>query len=309
MERTSMQYDMIRNALKGITDNHTIRAYKRDIKEFSSWAKENEIKKSELGKDVIQKYTDVLVEKGYSPTTIHRYIAPVCKGLGVSMDEISKPRRTADTIVRSRNEDANKQGKMEAQQERFERVVSFQSAVGIRRAELRRLPVDCIRTDESGYMCVLVKKGKGGKMQLQRILPQNIEIVEKTIATAKSKNVFETKEMSNKIDFHELRANVAKEAYSYYENRLKTDLNYRKQLQIEIVNRWNACRGKHSEESLKKFLRDVYGSEVYEISKANKMRAIENGTPLAYDRLALMAVSVFHLSHWRLDVTVTNYLV
>ena len=29
---------------------------------------------------------------------------------------------------------------------------------------------------------------------------------------------------------------------------------------------------------------------------------------VAYDRLALMAVSVFHLAHWRADVTVKNYM-
>ena len=32
------------------------------------------------------------------------------------------------------------------------------------------------------------------------------------------------------------------------------------------------------------------------------------GSPIVYDRLALMAVSVFHLSHWRTDVTVKYYM-
>ena len=36
--------------------------------------------------------------------------------------------------------------------------------------------------------------------------------------------------------------------------------------------------------------------------------AQEHNPPTAYNRLALMAVSVFHLSHWRLDVTVCNYI-
>ena len=32
------------------------------------------------------------------------------------------------------------------------------------------------------------------------------------------------------------------------------------------------------------------------------------GRAVAYDRLALMAVSVFHLAHWRAEVTVKNYM-
>ena len=34
---------------------------------------------------------------------------------------------------------------------------------------------------------------------------------------------------------------------------------------------------------------------------------MQNGRPIRYDRLALMAVSVFHLAHWRADVTVAHY--
>ena len=32
------------------------------------------------------------------------------------------------------------------------------------------------------------------------------------------------------------------------------------------------------------------------------------GRPTEYDRVALMCVSVWHLSHWRLDVTVDHYM-
>ena len=40
----------------------------------------------------------------------------------------------------------------------------------------------------------------------------------------------------------------------------------------------------------------------------NRKFAQEHNLPTAYNRLTLMAVSVFHLSHWRLDVTVCNYI-
>ena len=46
----------------------------------------------------------------------------------------------------------------------------------------------------------------------------------------------------------------------------------------------------------------------YFVRGKNKELAIKNGLPLSYDRLAVMAVSVFHLSHWRCDVTIANYI-
>lgn len=47
----------------------------------------------------------------------------------------------------------------------------------------------------------------------------------------------------------------------------------------------------------------------YKLRGNNYQKAIEQGKEMEYNRLALMAVSVFHLSHWRLDVTVTNYMI
>ena len=46
----------------------------------------------------------------------------------------------------------------------------------------------------------------------------------------------------------------------------------------------------------------------YYLRGRNRKFAQEHNLPTAYNRLALMAVSVFHLSHWRLDVTVCNYI-
>ena len=40
----------------------------------------------------------------------------------------------------------------------------------------------------------------------------------------------------------------------------------------------------------------------------NRKLAIKLGLPTEYDRVALMAVSVLRLSHWRLDVTVGHYM-
>ena len=49
-------------------------------------------------------------------------------------------------------------------------------------------------------------------------------------------------------------------------------------------------------------------SGVYKLRKDTRQLAQEKNRPVVYNRTAVMAVSVFHLSHWRCDVTVSNYL-
>ena len=46
----------------------------------------------------------------------------------------------------------------------------------------------------------------------------------------------------------------------------------------------------------------------YIVRGDNRKIALEKGYATEYNRLALMAVSVFHLSHWRTNVALTNYM-
>lgn len=60
----------------------------------------------------------------------------------------------------------------------------------------------------------------------------------------------------------------------------------------------------------KRFKADIFtGGYKYRIRGENAKIARENGLPVIYDRVALMMVSVFHLSHWRNDVTIKNYMI
>lgn len=47
---------------------------------------------------------------------------------------------------------------------------------------------------------------------------------------------------------------------------------------------------------------------IYQMRGDARKLAEELERPAIYDRVALMVVSVYHLAHWRLDVTVCNYL-
>lgn len=99
--------------------------------------------------------------------------------------------------------------------------------------------------------------------------------------------LFTRAEMSNKIDLHHLRAVQAQRAYRYYAGRLHEEPAYRAQLEQEIKLRWqlyNKRRWKQHE-----------FEGTYRLRGANKQLARKLGRSTEYDRLAVMATSVFHL--------------
>lgn len=308
----SIQSLMIASALKGITDNQTVTAYKKDCKLFAAYCKNHGVKRPDQlqgrEKELLQEYEKELEAAGYSPATIHRRLAAPCKATGINMNEIEKPKRTAGKIIRSRNPDANKQGRIEATEARYNRLIRFQNAVGIRRAELSRVTGADIVIDEMGYLCVYVKRGKGGKTQLQRILPEDEKTVLEIFQAADpGQKLFSKEEMQNKIDLHGIRREHAQKAYKYYADRLENEPGYKYELRKELAARYREFH--RSGDSNKRFLHDIMNEEPYRLRGENRQKAIESGKETEYNRLALMAVSVLHLSHWRLDVTVTNYLI
>lgn len=308
----SVQSTLIESALKGITDNQTVTAYKKDCKLFAAFCKEQGVKRPDQlqgrEKELLQEYEKELEASGYSAATIHRRLAAPCKATGISMSEIEKPKRTSGKITRSRNEKANRQGKREIEDERYSRLVTFQKAVGIRRAELARLTATDLTEDESGYLCVNVSRGKGGKRQLQRLLPEDEGTVLEIFQNADPEHkLFSKEEMQNKIDLHRLRREHAQRAYKYYADRLKNEPGYKYELRKELAARYREFH--RPGDSNKRFLHDIMNEEPYRLRGENRQKAIEQGKETEYNRLALMAVSVLHLSHWRPGVAVVNYLI
>ncbi len=286
--------------------SNTRKVYQNSCKEFAQWCKIESISKNEIfskSVEVVQKYERHLEKREYSPSTIHIKLAPLCKGTEISMDNIEKPSRTSRHITRSTHQ-GNKQGEREARSERHSDLVEFQRCVGIRRSEIKALkPV--LVTDESGYKCIEVERGKGGKYQLQRILPENLERVIHFLEGRKnSERVFTSQEMNNKIDLHSMRAEVAKQAYAHYLERCQTGKG-RTVLQQELLSRYR----KYNTKDITSFETSLEDTRPYLLRGSNKEVALKNGRPIVYDRLAVLAVSVFHLSHWRTDVAVTNYLI
>ncbi|WP_409966869.1 hypothetical protein RFF05_09450 [Bengtsoniella intestinalis] len=279
---------------------NTLTQHLKHSSKYAEWVKANyKCRTFEACGTHIQDYCDYLVAEGKSPSTIHTYVAACCYTWQVPLADIKKPARHTHTNTRSRGIKAVDK-RSDAQRDASPRLFDFAEMVGVRRHEYLAMRQDDVMRDESGALCVYVRKGKGGKKQLQRILPQHEEAV---LAYFDGSNnfVFTKAEMKNKLDLHHIRAEVAQNAYRYYENRLSSDENYRAQLTAELKARWERYNKKNPWDD-----RCVRGN--YNIRGGNRKLAKKHGLPTSYDRLIVMAVSVFHLSHWRCDVTVDNYL-
>ena len=275
------------------------RQYKNHAIKFGLWCKgKYKCRHFDDCKSHIQDYADFLIKEGYSASTIHTYLAAVCRVWSVDMSTIQKPERHVSQNTRSRGEKAVDKRK-DAQREASPRLYDFAAKVGLRRREYQKLSGGDLVKDESGHLCIWVK-GKGGKIQYQRILPSDIDFIRSYFEEKDDDEyLFTREEMKNKIDLHHLRACQAKRAYLYYLNGIQ-DPAFRENLIKELEARWQFNKKKNWNPE------KVEGT--YYLRGLNRKFAREHKLPTVYNRLTLMAVSVFHLSHWRLDVTVCNYI-
>ena len=290
----------MRSAVNGVGSiaEKTAKQYYKHTLRFANWCKDAcGIKDFTKCGAYLQDYSNYMVQEGMSASTIHTYLAGPCHYFEVPLEEIKKPKRYCAENKRSRRT-TKSDARKDTQREASPRLWDFASAVGVRRYEYQRLRCDDLVHDESGYLCVRIMRGKGGKFQLQRILPEDEAFVQ-GMFDGTGEYVFTEEEMKNKQDLHALRDKLARRAYAYYLERIKEE--GRDKLIAEIKLRWKLYCDKP-------FNRSLIRMKPYRIRGRNKKKAEANGLPLEYDRLALLAVSVFHLSHWRLSVTVSNYM-
>ena len=318
MGRTSLQYGLRQAILahlsQGSKNRRTKQSYLGSIRDFCAWAKSEGVKYlDQLNKDLIQRYADRLVAEGKTAGTVHTKLAPVCVAAGVSMANIEKPKRTVSKIVRGRRVEANPDGHRQLTDSRFSRLIALQAALGIRRAELSALVGgDALRGSDGRVEAVVVRRGKGGKRQIQWVLPSRRDEVTAIFAgIGADEKVFSPEEMANKLNLHGMRASVAREAYSYYAEILKRNPKAAERMRRGLMRTFDESndRSKVSPSKRARFEADVYNPKPYRLRGESRDKAIANGLPTEYDRLALMMVSVYHLAHWRTDVTVTNYMI
>ena len=288
----------------------TEKQYRNHAIKFANWCKEQYgCRMLEECSAHIQDYADFLVAQGRTPSTIHTYLAGICRICGIPLADIQKPIRVVAENTRSRGTKAV-DGRADSSREASPRLYDFAQVVGIRRAEYLHLTPDDLVFDDFGHPCILIRKGKGGKRQLQRILPEKMPAIKVVFdAPADEQHLFSRDELKNKIDLHHLRAQRAQKMYRYYLDRIETETGYRAQLISEIRHVWEQDdEARKSNGYRAKRWSDMKVTGNYVLRGNNRKLAQKHGLPMKYDRLALLAVSIFHLSHWRHDVTVANYL-
>lgn len=286
--------------------NNTKKQYLKNLKRFIKYCREFfDCKTFDKCKLHIQDYSDYLLKKQLSASTIHTYLAPVCIASGINMNKINKPirhtseytrGRTSESVVKSRDlNDVN-----------WSHLVEFQKRVGLRRAELKKITGKDLVQDESNNWCVYTV-GKGGKKQMQRIKEDDFEFI-KTYFENKNpdERIFKESEFANDLNLHYLRAECAKQFYIDTLEKLRTDSDFQDILIKQIKARWNKYNLNKSGKPKRFDKRRIQG--YYYLRGKNRKTAIELGGSVKFNKLALLATSIFKLAHWRLDVTVNSYL-
>lgn len=248
-------------------------------------------KVSEIGTEQVQAYADHLKDEGKSASSIHNYLSPLCKAAGVAMEDIDKPIRRASGFKRSGGGGKKHGG----------RPAELNKLLGIREDELRHLRGNDI-VEKNGNTYVIVRRGKGGKYQEQKVLPENAAAV-RAFFDGSDRRIFKAEEFVSGFDYHGQRRAVAAKAYQYYSVRIAKEPGYRKALYGEIAGQWHANNKKYRD----KLEPLSYFDKPYLLRGENRKLAIKQGKPVELDRLVLRAVSVLHLAHWRDKVTIQSY--
>lgn len=282
--------------------------YIRNTKRFIKFCREKyDCRDFDSCKEHIQDYCDYLQENNYSPSTIHTYIASICSTYDLPMSEIDKPIRHIGEFTRGRKNIVNHTNQ-DLNDITYKRLVDFQMAAGLRRAELKSLRGNSLTYDESGYPCLRVI-GKGRKLQYQRLSDEDFQIVKPYFeGKAPDEPIFTEKELDNDLNLHLLRARSAQKYYEAQLERILNEPGYEEQLREEIIRRWNKYNI-DKRTGKPKYLNPKNLEGWYIARGSTRQRALQNGRPIKVNRLALLSTSVFRLSHYRLNVAYENYII
>ena len=307
----NIMYD-VRIVLKDkIKHDLTFKNYEKNVKRFVKFCRETfDCRDYESCREHIQDYADYLKEHNYSPSTISTYIASTCCAFDLDMAEIKgRPIRRTGEFTRGRNNITNHINQ-DFNNPEFERLVKFQKIAGLRRNELKYLTGDCLVKDSDNFWCLYIKNGKGGKSQMQRLIrPGDIDIIRPYFEDkGPDEPIFTEQELNNDLNLHKLRALSAQKYYDYLLHRIMTEPGYEDELIRQIVKRWEETNIDKRTGKPKPFNKKNLQSWVVTRGSVRKA-AIANGRPIKYRRSAALACSVFRLSHYRVSVSIANYLI
>lgn len=300
-------FEDARDFFKKYDNNKTRRIYTFAYRKYIDYCRQyHNAKSKEECAEHIEDYIAHLKEKGVTASTLHTYLASICVYHGVSMRSYDKPKRYTSEYKRGRIDNGKtKRSDNNLDNPKYERLVEFQRRVGLRRNEIKKLRGCDFVMDESSNPCVFVRRGKGGKKQYQRLLPCDVEYI-KAYFDGSDNPVFTKEEMENQLPLHYLRAKFAQRCYAYY-SELAENPKTRVKLEQEVRARWNKYNINQKTGKPKHLPKRLIEGYYYLRGKPRQF-AIDNGLPVKYDRLGILATSLFALSHFRNDVTLASYI-
>ena len=260
--------------------------------------------------EFIQEYIYYLEKQGYTASTIHSYLAPVALYHNYSLKDFKKPIRYTSNYSKSRSftqKTPRKDDDVYNPPEKYKRSVDFAKKIGCRRNDLYHIRGGDLVKDESNNWAIRLTHSKGGKYTEQVIFDEDYEFIKEYFeGVAEEEPIFKREEISPRISYHYLRARNAQRAYYKYTEMVK-DPKKKEKLEKEIKARWNRLNISKKTGKPKHFPNKILKGD-YILRGKTREFAIKNGLPIRYNRMAVMAVSIFHLSHWREDVTIASYL-
>lgn len=295
----------VRKILSSYSNDVTRSNYYRILRNYIAYCRKNHNIQSltDAAKlEYVQKYADSLVSSDthLSPFTIHTYLSGITSVVGtidsrIKLASIQKPTRVVGHVFRGRR----KENETELNP-KYERVIRFCKAVGIRRAEMTRLRGCDFHLKDDGTAKIVVYRGKGGKRQQQAIF-SDIEFVKSCFeGVGENEKVFTKSELNCRINIHKYRALHAQEAYTRCEEILKTPGGEEK-LKREVIEYWNQFKKVPFPMKMIEGTYTLRGE-----TRKMALAQIRKGHPfikLHYSKLALLHTSMYALSHLRTGVT------
>ncbi len=122
--------------------------------------------------------------------------------------------------------------------------------------------------------------------------------------------IFSSKMFDNHLNLHKLRAESAKEYYQIQVKKIRENPEYAKQLEQEILARWNKYNLNPKTGKPKNFDRKMIEGYWVLCGKNREKSREQSGSSGEgrYLKLAVLATSIFKLSHWRNDVKIASCL-
>lgn len=214
--KTGEQY--IPGRVEGIYSFETYRSYKEWCLKFVEWVRnEKGVKTLEAAREYVKEYLEKSIKKGNSAWTVRLQACALAKLYGCRSTDfgVKMPVRRKEDIRRSRGPKVRDKSFSE---EKNKDLIDFCKGTGLIRRELIDVrPQDIVKIGDEVY--VRVRRGKGGKERVVRVLGQYREHVLEMCNRAKQEGkekIFE--HIPGRADIYGYRREYAKARYREIEN-------------------------------------------------------------------------------------------